>query len=74
MNLLAVNSERHEPYITFKHMPNYRLNKIENDVLFNNVEKKNKVLPFHIFLVNALRAGSIHPSLETMANLPVPLF
>ena len=55
-------------------MPNYRLNKIENDVLFNNVEKKNKVLPFHIFLVNALRAGSIHPSLETMANLPVPLF
>ena len=37
---------------------------------------KNKVLPFHNFLVNALH-GLICPSLEnplSMANLPVPLF
>ena len=35
-----------------------------------------KILPFHNFLVNALRAGLIRPALENvffMTNLPVPL-
>ena len=38
---------------------------------------KNKVLPFHNFFVNPLRAGLICSSLEnplSMANLPVHFF
>ena len=57
-------------------MADYRLNKIGICVL-NNVKMKNKVLTFHNFVVNALHAGSVCPSLEnplSMANLPIPLF
>ena len=38
---------------------------------------KEKILPFHNFLVNALREGLIRHSLEnmfSMPNLPVPVF
>ena len=40
----------------------YRI--LENDLLWNNVKVKNKILPFHDFLENILRTGSIRPSLE----------
>ena len=48
---------------------------MKNDALWNHVKVKYKILLFHNFLVNALRTGLIHPSLErphSMANLPVP--
>ena len=53
------------------------INKMKNDALWNHVKVKYKILLFHNFLVNALRAGLICPSLESpasMANLPFPSF
>ena len=48
-------------------------------IVLNDVKVKNELFhqPFHNFLVNPLRAGLIHLSLEnpiSMANFPVPLF